>query len=83
MVLCMKTTVEIDDALLIRAKKRAAELRRPLRSLIQDGLRDQLAKRRAPDKTGRRRLKLPAVDGGIPKKARLDDREAMYAWLES
>ena len=39
----MKTTIELPDELLVEAKKRAAELRRPLRRLIEDGLRAQLA----------------------------------------
>jgi hypothetical protein len=33
----MKTTVEIEDALLIKAKQRAAGLRQPLRALIEQG----------------------------------------------
>lgn len=39
----MKTTVEIDDPLFIAAKKRAAELRVPMRVLIERGLRQQLS----------------------------------------
>ena len=42
MVIGMKTTVELPDNLLIEAKKKAAELRRPLKSLIEEGLRSEL-----------------------------------------
>lgn len=35
----MKTTLEISDPLLARAKRRARELGRPLRALVEDGLR--------------------------------------------
>jgi hypothetical protein len=38
----VKTTIDLPDEL-IEAKKRAGELRRPLRQLIEDGLRAQLA----------------------------------------
>ena len=47
MVLCMKTTVEIEDDLLIDAKKQAAEQRIPLRKIIEDGLRSQLYQQKA------------------------------------
>lgn len=38
----MKTTVEISDALLLRAKRHARKVGRPLRALIEDGLRQVL-----------------------------------------
>jgi hypothetical protein len=38
----MKTTVDIPDELFVAAKKRAAELRQPLRELIERGLRAEL-----------------------------------------
>lgn len=44
MVKGMKTTVELPDDLLIEAKKRAAELRVPLRSIIEESLRSGLRK---------------------------------------
>ena len=40
----MKTTVEINDALLGRARLRAKETGQPLRAVIEDGLRQLLAK---------------------------------------
>ena len=38
----MKTTVDLPDDLFIAAKRRAAELRQPLRALIERGLRAEL-----------------------------------------
>jgi hypothetical protein len=35
----MKTTIDIADALLARAKRHARKLRRPLRALVEEGLR--------------------------------------------
>jgi hypothetical protein len=38
----MKITIELPNDLFIAAKKRAAELRLPLRELVEKGLRHQL-----------------------------------------
>ena len=75
----MKTTVDIPDALLIEAKKRAAELRRPLRDLIAEGLRVILGAdlRRAP----RGSIRWITVDGGLPPGLDVSDREAMHDFL--
>ncbi|MGH7814395.1 MAG: antitoxin [Candidatus Binataceae bacterium] len=77
----MKTTVDLPDDLLIRAKKRAAELRRPLRALIADGLRAQLAR---PGKSRRKRKKfhLVTVAGGAIPGLDLSNREKMYEWFD-
>ena len=81
MVLCMKTTIDLPDDLLIQAKKRAAELRQPLRALIADGLRLRLAEA----KQGRRKpkkLRLVTVAGGLPPGLDLTDRAKMHEWLQ-
>ena len=46
----MKTTVEISDALLARAKRHARSVGRPLRALIEEGLRHVLSDKPAPKK---------------------------------
>jgi hypothetical protein len=64
MLLCMRTTVRINDALLSRAKKRAATEGRTLTALIEDGLTLILS----PPKSGRRkRIHLPVskASGGV------------------
>lgn len=78
----MKTTVELPDDLVIEAKKRAAELRQPLRVLIENGLRAELSKHRGR-RTGRNRLELEwvTVDGGLPEGLDIQDRAAMHDWL--
>jgi hypothetical protein len=76
----MKTTVDLPDDLLIRAKQRAAELRRPLRTLVADGLRDQLAKP-APSTRPRRRIKWVTVNGGLPANVDIASRQRMHEWL--
>jgi hypothetical protein len=44
----VKTTLEIQDALLERAKRHARRLGRPLRAIVEEGLRRVLSQRSAP-----------------------------------
>ena len=82
MVFHMKTTVEIPDELFIAAKKRAAELRQPLRTLIERGLRAELARPgKAAAATRRTKLTWVTVDGGLPAGVDVGDRVAMHDWL--
>ena len=79
----MKTTVDLPDGLLIRAKKRAAEERRSLRALLADSLTAYLDRR--PRLPGGGRSAIPwdriTVEGGLPEDVDLSNREAMADWL--
>jgi hypothetical protein len=76
----MKTTIELPDDLLVRAKKRAAELRRPLRALVEAGLRAQLDE--TPSKArARRKIRWVTTPGGLPADLDVADRERMHEWL--
>jgi hypothetical protein len=81
----MKTTVEIDDGLLMQAKQYAAEMRAPLRALIEAGLRQQLQQGQRPvQKTSPRHpIRWVVVPGGLPAGAAVKDREGLYAWLNT
>jgi hypothetical protein len=76
----MKTTLDIPDELLIEAKKMAAEQRRPLRAIVEEGLR--LALRKPETRRRKTRVRLVTVKGGLPRGLDLSSREAMYAWLD-
>ncbi len=55
----MKTTLELPDQLLISAKKRAAERRKPLKALVEQGLRWVLSAKeatRSKKKNGRKTM---------------------------
>jgi len=80
MLLCMRTTVDINDDLLVRAKKRAIELHKPLRSLIEDGLRLCL-KKTAQSRKKNKKIQWIIADGGLPKGLDLADRSAMQEWI--
>lgn len=79
----MKTTIDIPEELLVRAKKRAAELRKPLRSLVTEGLRDRLAEKpvKATKQKSPRPIRWVTVAGGLPPGLDLSDRQMMHDWL--
>lgn len=81
----MKATVELPDDLVVAAKKRAAELRRPLRVLIERGLRAELGRGDAGREGRERKVTLTwvTVDGGLPEGIDVTDRAAMHEWLRS
>ena len=61
----MKTTVDISDPLFRQARAEAERNGSTLRSLIEDGLRAVLEKRRAASVKRFRLSKLPTQGGGI------------------
>ena len=74
-----RTTIELPEALLTAAKKRAADLGRPLRELIESGLRAQLAGPRRANRI--KPIRWVTVDGGLPAGMNVADRPAMYKRL--
>lgn len=70
----MKTTIDIHDELLARAKRLAKETGQPLRAVVEDGLRLVCA---APAHTNR--YSLPDLRRGDPD---APDPLANYAWPE-
>ncbi|MEW6271652.1 MAG: hypothetical protein AB1689_20405 [Thermodesulfobacteriota bacterium] len=82
----MKTTFDIPEDLLVEAKKRAAELRRPLRALVTEGLRAQLAsgggrRSAAGRRPGRPRISWVTVKGALAPDLDVANRERMHEWL--
>ena len=82
---CMKTTVDLPDELLIRAKKRAAETRTPLRVLIERGLRRELASSSVHKRARRtpRKVKWVVAPGGLPPGLDVSDRSSLLSWIRS
>lgn len=60
----MKTTLDLDDDLLVRAKSQAARERTSLTALIEEGLRLRL-RRGAPGRRGSSRLAVHHGRGGL------------------
>jgi hypothetical protein len=76
----MKTTLDLPDELLIEAKKQAAEQRRPLRAIVEEGLRMALRKRQT--RSRKKQVRLITVKGGLPRGLDLSSRETMYEWFD-
>lgn len=70
----MKTTLDIHDDLLARAKRHAKETGRPLRAVVEDGLRRVIGAA-----TSRHRCELPDLRVGDPD---VPDPLATYSWPE-
>ena len=80
MLLCVRTTIEIDDHLLERAKRRALEQGTTLRAVVEAALREWLGRRelrRAPFK-----LKWTTVKGVPIPGVDFADRDALYERME-
>lgn len=73
----MKTTVDIPDTLLAEAKKRAVDECKPLRALIEEGLRLRLRASVPPQRAAG--VRWVVAEGGAPDEVK--DREAMYDWM--
>lgn len=79
MLLHMRTTLIIDDAIFLRLKKLAAEQNRPLSQVTQDVLQRGLREARAPRE--RKGVRLPAFAMGRPL-VDVADRNQLYDVLD-
>lgn len=76
----MKTTIDIDDELLRKAKQQAGAAGVTLRAFIEEALRARLLPR--PRKRERFHLDLPVVAGAAPPAVDISDRDALYDLME-
>ena len=72
----MRTTIRLNEQLLVEAKKRAAEEGTTLTALIEDSLREALARRTSPDHRKRYRM-LTFGEGGLQPGIDLDDTSSL------
>lgn len=78
----MKTTVDLPNDLFIAAKKRAAELRLPLRALVERGLRAEIGRSASQGRKAKpAKIRWVTVAGGLPAGVGVADRAAMHDWL--
>jgi len=82
MLLCMRTTLDIDDQLLTQAKLLARGAGKTLTAVIEDALRERLARR--PAASSRRPVRLPTVGGkGLLPGVDLDDSAALRDLMDA
>ncbi|MGA2583877.1 MAG: hypothetical protein ABSG31_11415 [Tepidisphaeraceae bacterium] len=77
-----RITVELPDDLLVSAKKRAAELRIPLRQLVEEGLRHVLKDLQSGKRHPRKKIRWVTVKGGLPPGLDLSSRPAMMEYIQ-
>ena len=82
MVICMRTTIDIDDTLMKTAKKRAAETGQTLREIIEESLREffehESEKRVTPF-----RMEWIVVKGSLRPGIDLSDRRSLMDLMDS
>ncbi len=76
----MRTTLTIEDDVMRRARKKAAEEGRPLKDVINDALRFGLEAERASRKSYR--FKLRTVEGKTLPGVDLTDRDKLFDLME-
>jgi hypothetical protein len=76
----MKTTIDLPDDILIRAKKRAAETRTTLREIFERGLRRELNGAAGGGRRARR-IRWVTASGGLPEGLDVGDRVRMHEWI--
>jgi Arc/MetJ family transcription regulator len=77
----MRTTIKIDDQLLAEAKARAAASGRTLNDVVEDALREALARRPSGERTSR--IELPTFSGSrLLPGVDLDDSAALLELME-
>jgi hypothetical protein len=79
MVVCVRTTLNLDDALMSAAKREAAERGVTLTHVVEEALRARLTEQRDAEPY---RLDFPVVRGWGPPRVDLDDRDALYEAME-
>ena len=78
----MRTTIRLDDKLLADAKQRAAETGRTLTAVLEDALRESLARRHSESR--RKRVRLKTFKGnGVQPGVDLDDSASLLDVMES
>ena len=78
----MRTTVRLDDRLLAEAKKHAVDTGRTLTAVLEDALRESLARRHAL--VERKPVRLKTVKGdGVRPSVDLDDTAGLLDLMDS
>lgn len=80
MLICMRTTLNLNDELVRLAKRRALETGTTLTAVIEDALRAHV---RRPEQGQPVEFHWTVVAGGVRPGVDLDDRDALYDLMEA
>ena len=80
MVICLRTTLNIDDDLMRRVKKRAHETGQTITKVIENALRQTLTGRRPAKRVYK--LRWVSVSGRLQPGVDLTDRDALFDLME-
>lgn len=75
----MKTTLDLDDDLLLEAKRRASLANSTLKTFVEEALRARLLPSRETVKPFK--LSLPVVEGTAPPTVDIADRRLLYDFM--
>jgi hypothetical protein len=79
MLRCMRTTIDLNDELLDRAKRQAIRERTTLKAIVERALRSHLSGRPT---AGSYRLRWRTERGRLQPGVRLEDRDALFDLME-
>ncbi|HET6682685.1 MAG TPA: ribbon-helix-helix domain-containing protein [Gaiella sp.] len=79
----MRTTLRLDDALLAAVRRRAAETGRTMTAVIEDALRQALARRPPVEYEVETTLPVASAGGALQPGVDLDDSAALLESMES
>ena len=79
MLLCMRTTIDLNNELLRQAKRQAADEGTSLRNILEKALRNYLER---PVRKGKYRLKWRTERGQVQPGVQLEDRDALFDLME-
>lgn len=83
MLFCMRTTLNLDDELLVGAKEFAARNRTTLTAVIEDALRDKLSGTDDGERLPPVELPVSRMPGGVRPGVDLDDTAALLDLIEA
>ena len=82
MLLCMRTTLELDDTLMRKVKELAVAEHKPLRAIVEQALREKFLRYPSPEELKPIALEVSEKTGGIVSGIDLDSAAALYDRME-
>jgi predicted transcriptional regulator len=80
MFFCMRTTLNLDDELMRRLKRRAAETGRTMTELMEEAIREMLARSSSPAEE--REFRWVTVKGRVQSGIDITDRDSLLDAME-